>query len=66
MDLYESVVDSIVNDEKQDDINILPGDIQSGEDATNNNIEDNEANEIEYMGEDADYETMGMDGDEQY
>ena len=66
MDLYESVVDSIVNDEKQDDINILPGDIQSGEDTTNNNIEENEANEIEYMGEDADYEAMGMDGDEQY
>lgn len=30
------------------------------------NIEDMEATEITYMGEDADYEEMGLDGDEEY
>jgi len=67
MDLYESVLDSAINDGTQDITNILPGEIQSGDDdITSNIIEDNEAITIEYMGEDADYEAMGMDGDEQY
>jgi len=61
MDLYDSVVDTVI-DGNHDHTDILLGE-ETLKDADINEFEDNN---IEYMGEDADYQEMGLDGDEQY